>query len=45
MGIDSVKDYAVKYSVKELVKELDKAASMRHLYEHYDVKFAYVCIM
>ena len=35
MGIDSVKDYAVKYSVKELVKELDKAASMRHLYEHY----------
>ena len=35
MGIDSVKDYAVKYSVKDLVKELDKAASMRHLYEHY----------
>ena len=31
MGIDSVKDYAVKYSVKDSVKELDKYRCMRHL--------------
>ena len=31
VGIDSVKDYAVKYSVKDSVKELDKFGCMRHL--------------